>query len=187
MGWFDGFDEYTVHSVLDIAAWDDYIDSDHFDYISNGATHDLTRGYKNKNFWVMETEPAFVNWRKTNTPLLKGQVRDMAWQAIGHGADTVEYWQWRSAPNGQEEYHGVLVGADGTPVPVYDEIQKVGEEFAKAGPALAGTSPHSDVALVNTTTPAGPSTSSATPPASTPSSKCSPFTVPSASRRNPST
>jgi beta-galactosidase len=149
MGWFDGFDEYTVHTVLDIAAWDDYIDSDHFDYLSNGATHDLTRGYKNKNFWVMETEPAFVNWRKTNTPLLKGQVRDMAWQAIGHGADTVEYWQWRSAPNGQEEYHGVLVGADGTPVPVYDEIQKVGEEFAKAGPALAGTSPHSDVALVN--------------------------------------
>ena len=149
MGWFDGFDEYTVHSVLDIAAWDDYIDSDHFDYISNGATHDLTRGYKNKNFWVMETEPAFVNWRRTNTPLLKGQVRDMAWQAIGHGADTVEYWQWRSAPNGQEEYHGVLVGADGTPVPVYDEIQRVGEEFAKAGPALAGTSPHSEVALVN--------------------------------------
>ncbi|MGA9985209.1 MAG: DUF4350 domain-containing protein, partial [Acidobacteriaceae bacterium] len=128
---------------------DDYIDSDHFDYISNGATHDLTRGYKNKNFWVMETEPAFVNWRRTNTPLLKGQVRDMAWQAIGHGADTVEYWQWRSAPNGQEEYHGVLVGADGTPVPVYDEIQRVGEEFAKAGPALAGTSPHAEVALVN--------------------------------------
>ena len=149
MGWFDGFDEYTVHSVLDIAAWDDYIDSDHFDYLSNAATHDLTRGYKNKNFWVMETEPAFVNWRKTNTPLLKGQVRDMAWQAIGHGADTVEYWQWRSAPNGQEEYHGVLVGADGTPVPVYDEIRQTGEEFAKAGSALAGTSPHSEVALVN--------------------------------------
>jgi beta-galactosidase len=149
MGWFDGFNEYTVHSVLDIAAWDDYIDSDKYDYISNGATHDLTRGYKNKNFWVMETEPAFVNWRRTNTPLLKGQVRDMAWQAIGHGAETVEYWQWRSAPNGQEEYHGVLVGADGTPVPVYDEIKQIGEEFAKAGSALAGTSPHSEVALVN--------------------------------------
>ena len=149
MGWFDGFNEYTVHSVLDIAAWDDYIDSDHFDYIANGATHDLTRGYKNKDFWVMETEPAFVNWRRTNTPLQKGQIRDMAWQAIGHGAETVEYWQWRSAPNGQEEYHGVLVGANGTPVPVYDEIRQTGEEFAKAGPDIVGTSPHSEVALVN--------------------------------------
>lgn len=149
MGWFDGFNEYTMHSVLDIAAWDDYIDSDKYDYIDNGARHDLTRGFKQKNFWVMETEPAFVNWRKTNTPLQRGQVRDMAWQAIGHGADVVEYWQWRSAPNGQEEYHGVLVGADGTPVPVYDEVRQVGEEFAKAGPAIAGTSPHSEVALVN--------------------------------------
>jgi beta-galactosidase len=149
MGWFDGFNEYTVHSVLDIAAWDDYIDADHYDYLSNGATHDLARGYRMKDFWVMETEPVFVDWRSTNTPLLKGQVRDMAWQAIGHGANTVEYWQWRSAPNGQEEYHGTLVGADGTPVPVYYEVQRVGREFAEAGPALAGTTPHSQVALVN--------------------------------------
>ena len=57
----------------------------------------------------------------------------MAWQAIGHGSDAVEYWQWRSALNGQEQYHGVLVGADGNPVPVYDEVQQVGEEFDKAG------------------------------------------------------
>ena len=148
MGWFDGFDEYTVNSVLDIVAWDDYIDSDHYDYDANAATHDLTRGYKRKNYWVMETEPAFVNWRNTNNPLLKGQVRDMAWQAIGHGADTVEYWQWRANRNGQEQYHGVLVGIDSKPVPVYAEVQQVGEEFNKAGAALAGTSPHAEVAIV---------------------------------------
>jgi beta-galactosidase len=148
MGWFDGFDEYTVHSVLDIAAWDDYIDSDHYDYEANGAAHDLTRGYMRKNYWVMETEPAFVNWRSTNTPLLKGQVRDMAWQAIGHGADTVEYWQWRANRNGQEQYHGVLVGIDDKPAPVYAEIQQVGAEFDKTGRALAGTSPHAEVAIV---------------------------------------
>lgn len=148
MGWFDGFDEYAVHSVLDIASWDDYIDSDTYDYDANGAAHDLTRGYKRKNFWVMETEPAFVNWRQTNTALQKGQVRDIAWQAIGHGAETVEYWQWRANPNGQEQYHGVLVGIDGKPAPVYAEIQQVGDEFDKAGPALAGTSPHAQVAIV---------------------------------------
>lgn len=149
MGWFDGFNEYEVHTVLDIAAWDDYIAADKYDYVANGAAHDLTRGFKNKNFWVVETEPAFVNWRDTNTALHKGEVRDMAWQAVGHGADVVEYWQWRAAPNGQEEYHGTLVGADGTPVPVYAEVQQVGAEFAKAGRAIAGTSPHSDVALAN--------------------------------------
>jgi beta-galactosidase len=149
MGWFDGFDEYIVHSNLDMAAWDDYISDTRYNYIGNGAAHDLTRGYKRKNFWVMETEPAFVNWRDTNNPLEKGEVRDMAWQAIGHGSDAVEYWQWRSALNGQEQYHGVLVGADGKPVPVYDEVRQIGEEFEKAGPALAGTTPHSQVAVLN--------------------------------------
>ena len=152
MGWFDGFDEYKLHTVLDIAAWDDYIGSfgtgNSYDYIDNGARHDLARGFKRKNFWVMETEPAFVNWHRINTPLNKGQVRDMAWQAIGHGADTVEYWQWRANPNGQEQYHGVLVGIDGKPAPVYAEIQETGAEFDKAGAALAGTTPHSQVAVI---------------------------------------
>jgi beta-galactosidase len=149
MGWFDGFDSYVVHSVLDIAAWDDYVDAPVFDWAPNAAAHDLTRGYKQKNFWVMETEPAFVNWRKTNNPLAKGQVRELAWQAIGHGADAVEYWQWRSALNGQEQYHGTLVGPDGKPVPVYAEVEQIGAEFEKAGKALSGTTPVSNVALLH--------------------------------------
>jgi beta-galactosidase len=148
MGWFDGFDQYTVYSNLDLASWDDYIREPEYDPALNGATHDLNRGFKRKNFWVMETEPAFVNWRKTNNALHRGQVREMAWQAIGHGADAVEYWQWRSALNGQEQYHGTLVGPDGLPVPVYSEIQQVGAEFDKAGPALAGTTPHSQAAIL---------------------------------------
>jgi beta-galactosidase len=149
MGWFAGFDAYTVHKVLDIAAWDDYVAGERYDWVDNAARHDLTRGYKQRNYWVMETQPGFVNWRATNVALRKGQVRAMAWQAVAHGADAVAYWQWRAAPNGQEEYHGTLVGADGEPVPVYAEIQQVGAEFAKAGAALAGTTPHAEVALIN--------------------------------------
>ena len=73
----------------------------------------------------------------------------MAWHDIGHGADAVSYWQWRSALNGQEQYHGTLVGADGTPVPLYPEVAQIGAEFAKAGPALAGTTVQSDVAILH--------------------------------------
>jgi beta-galactosidase len=61
----------------------------------------------------------------------------------------VSYWQWRSALNGQEQYHGTLVGTDGTPVPLYDEIAQLGKEFTKAGPVLAGTSPKSEVAILH--------------------------------------
>lgn len=149
MGWFDGYDHYTVEQDLDIAAWDDYVGQGHLDPAGNGAAHDLTRGFKGKNFWVMETQPGFVNWASVNNSLDKGEVRAMAWHAIGHGADTVSYWQWRSALNGQEEYHGTLLGADGTPVPLYAEIQQIGKEFEKAGPDLAGTSPKSEVAILH--------------------------------------
>jgi len=149
MGWFDGYDHYTVSQDLDMASWDDYVGQGQLDQFHNGAAHDLTRGFLHKNFWVMETQPGFVNWAKINNSLDKGEVRAMAWHAIGHGADAVSYWQWRSDLNGQEEYHGTLVGADGTPVPLYGEVSQVGAEFAKASPVLAGTTVKSDVAILH--------------------------------------
>jgi beta-galactosidase len=148
MGWFDAYDHYTVSQDLDLASWDDYVGEGHLNPVYNGATHDLTRGFLRKNFWVMETQPGFVNWAKDNNSLDKGEVRAMAWHDIGHGADAVSYWQWRSDLNGQEEYHGTLIGADGTPVPLYSEVAQLGQEFAKAGPALEGTGVVSQVAIL---------------------------------------
>ena len=149
MGFFDGYDHYTVSQDLDLASWDDYVGEGHLDPAHNGAAHDLTRGFLRKNFWVMETQPGFVNWADVNNSLTKGEVRAMAWHDIGHGADTVSYWQWRSALNGQEQYHGTLIGADGTPVPLYREVQQIGREFEKAGGVLAGTSVKSEIALLH--------------------------------------
>jgi len=149
MGWFNGYDHYTVAQDLDLAAWDDYVGQGHLDPVKNGAAHDLTRGFKGKNFWVMETQPGGVNWASINNWLDKGEVRAMAWHDIGHGADTVSYWQWRSALNGQEQYHGTIVGPDGGPDPLYEEIAQIGREFEKASPALAGTSVKSDVAVLH--------------------------------------
>jgi len=149
MGLFDGYDHYTVAQDLDLAAWDDYVGQGHLDPVKNGLAHDLTRGLKGKNFWVMETQPGGVNWADINNWLDKGEVRAMAWHDIGHGADTVSYWQWRSALNGQEQYHGTLVGPDGTPDPLYPEIAQIGREFEKASPVLAGTSVKSEVAILH--------------------------------------
>jgi len=148
MGWYDGFDHYVLSRDLDLASWDDYIGSGHLNPAANALLHDLTRGFKRKNFWVMETQPGFVNWAPVNNSLDRGEVREMAWEAIGHGADAVSYWQWRSALGGQEEYHGTLVGADGKPVPLYEEIAQIGKEFAKAGGFLRGTSVTPETALL---------------------------------------
>lgn len=145
----DDLDLYTTSRDLDFASWDAYVGAGHLDPIRFGAMHDTVRGLLQRNFWVMETQPGTVNWSTVNNPLDKGEVRALAWNAVGHGADAVGYWQWRTAPNGQEQYHGTLIGADGLPVPVYDEVSQVGAEFARAAPDLAGTTVVSRVAMLN--------------------------------------
>lgn len=62
MGWYDAFDHYVLTQELDLASWDDYVGTGHLDPLRNGMIHDLTRGFKRKNFWVMETQPGSVNW-----------------------------------------------------------------------------------------------------------------------------
>ena len=148
MGFFDGFDHYPITEPLTFASWDDYVGTGHVDPAGNGLAHDLTRGFKRQNFWVMETQPGAVNWSSLNNFLNRGEARARAWQAIGHGADDVNYWQWRSALNGQEEVHGVLVGPDGTPVPFLDEVTQTAREFAQVESNFRDTVPVSQVALL---------------------------------------
>jgi beta-galactosidase len=73
MGWFDGFDHYTVTQDLDLAAWDDYVTKGHLDPVHNGAAHDLTRGFLRRNFWVMEMQAGSGSFDKINGTLDKGR------------------------------------------------------------------------------------------------------------------
>lgn len=148
LGEHDRFDHYKVFGDLDFASWDEYVGTGHLDPIYAGFMHDMARGVLRQNFWVMETQPGQVNWAAINNSLDKGEDRALTWNAVGHGADALGYWQWRSALNGQEQYHGALLGPDGTPAPIYNEVAQVGAEFAEAAPALAGTTVVSEVAIL---------------------------------------
>lgn len=148
LGWANRFDRYDINRDLDFASWDNYVGTGHLLPYRNGASHDLVRGWKRKNFWVMEIQPGYVNWAPVSNMLYPGETRAMAWQAIGHGADGILYWQWRNALNGQETMHGSILGPDGKPLPVYAEVTKIGRELAKAAPIIAGTAPVSPVAIL---------------------------------------
>lgn len=149
LGWANRFNREVIARDLDLISWDEYVGSGHLDPVRMGSTHDLVRGWKQRNFWVLEIQPAFVDWAGVSNALDKGETRAMCWHAVGHGADCVAFWQWRSALNGQEQYHGSLVGPDGEPVPLYPEVAQLGREFAKAGKVLTGTTPVSQVALIH--------------------------------------
>jgi beta-galactosidase len=149
MGWFGAFDHYTLTRDLDFASWDWYIGTGHHDHLISGASHDLTRGFKRKNFWLMETQPGNVNWTKTNNALNKLEARAMAWHAVAHGADALLYWQWRSALGGQEQYHGTLLDQAGRPRPFLGEARLIAREFAQLTDLISGSTIQSKVALLN--------------------------------------
>jgi beta-galactosidase len=149
MYWHDGYDHYAMSDDLDIASWDWYVGMGNHDYQSSGAAHDLVRGFKRQNFWLMETQPGNVNWKPLNNVLNKGEARAMAWHAVGHGADAVLYWQWRSPLNGQEQYHGTLLDTAGQPRLFYTEAQQLAKDFSSISDLIAGTKIKADVALLN--------------------------------------
>lgn len=149
LGWADRFNRRMISAPLDFISWDDYVGEGHLDPVRNGATDDLVRGWKGENFWVMEAQPAFVNWAPICNALAPGETRDLVWEDIGHGADTVAFWQWRSDLGGQEQEHGTLVGPDGEPVPFYWEAKATAAEMARAAPYVIGTSPVSQVAILH--------------------------------------
>jgi len=162
LGWADRFNRREVAADLDLISWDEYaatsagtgaavrnVGLPTLDPWRAGATHDLVRGWKGRNFWVMEMQPGSVDWAAISSSLDRGVTRVMAWEAVGHGADLVAFWQWRSALSGQEQYHGALVGPDGAPLPFYAEARQIGAEFAKAGPTFLGTAPLSQVAILH--------------------------------------
>lgn len=159
LGWATRFNRQQIAADLDVIAWDEYLGAGypdnsrngtgHLDPYRSGSTHSLVRGWKQRNFWVLEMPPGFVDWGSVSNSLDRGETRAMAWHAIGHGADCIAFWQWRSALNGQEQYHGSLVGPDGEPVPVYAEAAQLGADLAKAAPVLADTTPQAQVALIH--------------------------------------
>ncbi|GAA3240902.1 beta-galactosidase [Dactylosporangium siamense] len=147
MTWFGGFDQTALAAQVDLVGLDYY--PGHLDHPDAGGAHAAVRGLKRRNHWVMEVQPGSNCWAGVNHTLDRGEARRIAWNAVGHGADGLLYWQWRAAPGGQEQYHGTLIGADGEPRPFYTEAAEVGREFAAAAAALAGTEVSTDVAILS--------------------------------------
>lgn len=147
MTWYDHFDHHALAADLDLVGLDFYVG--HLDHPDAGAAHDATRGLKRQGHWVMETQPGHNCWSGVNNSLDRGEGRRLAWNAVGHGADGLLYWQWRPAPGGQEQYHGTLLGPDGEPRPFFAEAARIGREFQAATAALRDTRPRPEVAVLH--------------------------------------
>ena len=77
-----------------------------------------------------------------------GQMRLWAWQSIGHGADGILHFRWRTCRYGAEmHWYGVL-DHDNVRRRRYQELVTEGAEFKKLMPGIKGSAPRVDIGIL---------------------------------------
>ena len=100
MGPYQNLDYHYMKDFVDVISWDSYPSwhsecGDVFEAYSIAFAHDLHRSFKNKSFLLMESTPSLTNWMPYNKLKRLGMHRLSSMQAIAHGSDSVQYFQWR--------------------------------------------------------------------------------------------
>lgn len=124
---------------LDFVSDDTYPEPDDPDGFREAALHaDLARSLARGRAWHrMEASPNPAGWRSDGVARDSGRMRAMAWQAVGRGADGVQFFQWRQSPAGAEKFHPGMVPHAGTETRVWREVVELGGELARTVPSRA--------------------------------------------------
>ena len=143
---------HKIAKVIDIASWDSYPEwhnGDDADIAQKTAFwHDLYRCLKQKPFLLMESTPSGVNWKPYNKPKKPGMDVLSSLQAVAHGSDSVQYFQWRKSRGSSEKFHGAVVGHDGTAdTRVFQSVQRTGA-ILKEIDEIAGTMTDAKAAVI---------------------------------------
>ncbi|WP_208950604.1 beta-galactosidase [Rahnella sp. ChDrAdgB13] len=141
MEYFYDYDYWKLASVLDFISWDSYpmwhTRKDDIGLAAYTAMyHDLMRTLKKgQPFVLMESTPSFTNWQPTSKLKKPGMHILSSLQAVAHGADSVQYFQWRKSRGSSEKFHGAVVDYVG------HINTRVGREVAELGTILSALAP----------------------------------------------
>ena len=150
---YDGIDYQKFAKHLDIVSWDNYPAWDRgfndTEACDTAFVHDAFRTMGGgKPFFMMESTPSLVNWHNVNKLPRPGRQELSSIQAVAHGADSVQYFQWRKSRGGHEKYHGAVVdhcGHENTRV--FREVSHLGRVLEKLS-NVVGEECNSKVAVI---------------------------------------
>lgn len=151
---FRGIDYWKFAPYLDVVSWDNYPywhgeRTDAHEASRIGFVHDLNRSIlEGKPFMLMESSPSSTNWQPVAKLRRPGMHVLSSIQAIAHGSDTVQYFQWRKSRGSSEKFHGAVVdhcGHENTRV--FKDVTRVGEILTKLDDVI-GTSVKPEVAVI---------------------------------------
>ena len=143
---YDGLNYWKFVNDLDVISWDSYPtwhdkvdDTDQAAWVS--MIHDIKRSMKGgKPFVLMESTPSTTNWQPVSKLKRPGMHLLSAMQAVAHGADSVQYFQWRKSRGSSEKFHGAVVdhvGHEGTRV--FQDVTRVGEVLQQLSEVVGKT------------------------------------------------
>ncbi len=154
MGAFPGLNYWKLAPALDVISWDSYptwhqeLPVDECAMVT-AFMHDIKRSLKQgKPFMLMESTPSVTNWHFQAKLKRPGMHLLSSLQAVAHGADTVQYFQWRKSRGGYEKFHGAVVDHVGhEQTRVFGDVTEVGQTLEKLDAVVGSTVP-AQVALI---------------------------------------
>jgi beta-galactosidase len=159
MGTFPGLNYWEMAKELDVISWDSYPrwhqpnEADEIDDVTLAAeiafVHDINRCLKGgKPFMLMESVPSATNWMPAAKRKRPGMHALSSLQAVAHGSDTVQYFQWRKSRGSAEKFHGAVVDHVGhEQTRVFGDVADLGAKLARLDDVV-GTTVRPDVALI---------------------------------------
>ena len=153
MGPYQPLDYHYMKDYVDVISWDAYPSwhsdrGDVFEAHSIAFAHDLHRSFKRRPFLLMESTPSLTNWLPYNKLKRPGMHRLSSLQAVAHGSDSVQYFQWRKGRGGMEKFHGAVIDHNGKAEGrVFDDVRDLGISLEMLR-EIAGTDTRSEVAVV---------------------------------------
>ncbi len=145
-------DYRELQKHVDVISWDNYpewhVRDDVYTATMSAFNHDVFRGLKHKPFMLMESTPSLVNWREYNKLKKPGVNKLASLQAVAHGSDSVQYFQWRQGRGCSEKHHGAVVSHVGTnDTRTFREVSELGG-ILKQLDEILGTTTESEVAIL---------------------------------------
>lgn len=138
MALYDGLNYAKFKDVLDVISWDSY-PKWHLPSVSDircasdtAFGHDWMRCLHKdrKPFLLMESTPSSISWFDADKLKRPHMHMLSSMQAVAHGSNSVQYFQWRKSRGGSEKHHGAVVDHDGQDnTRVFKEVAELGQRL----------------------------------------------------------
>lgn len=134
MYYFDGYNYGKFRDELDVISWDSYPwwkEGDNSREASHVALwHDVMRSLKKQPFLLMESTPSMTNWTPASRLKRPGMHLAQSMQAVAHGSNSVQYFQFRKSRGSTEKFHGAVVDHyGGSDTRVFRDVTEVGKRL----------------------------------------------------------